>query len=347
MLPSHRGAPMRIRIAFPPCQMVQIVLVLLAALALPVILTAQPTEKEPQEDPEIYRFESFVDMVSVAVAVTNKKGDFVTELTAEQFQVFEDGKRQEVRLFAAGLDESWADLPPDMKEDLSGRQVIGLLMDSSGSMEDHIDLVHAAAIKFLTNIPKTEELFIMNFDENIRLSQYSSDDQRLIGDRIYEIEPEGWTALYDAVGTFLERIYGYDGRKTLVIFSDGVDSRSHLGFSDVLDMVKMSDVTIHSIHFGAGHRPASSRTFEEGRFLRTVAQQSGGSYAMATTLEEMDELYDQILEELFSQYTIGYVSNNTKRDGKYRKIKVEVDLDDVKVRARKGYYGPEKLEGNQ
>ncbi len=299
----------------------------------------EETAREQAEQVAPYRFEQSVNMVSVAVAVTDKEGNFVKALTAEEFEIYEDGKRQEIRLFAAGLEESWAGLPPDMKEELSGRQVIGLILDSSGSMEEDMRLVREAAIKFLTNIPKTEQLFVMNFDENIRLSQYSSDDQRRISDRIYEIEAEGWTALYDAVATFLERLYDYDGRKTLVVFSDGVDSRSTLSSLEVLDMVKASDVTIHTIHFGV-HNKSFTRQFHQGRFLRDLAKLTGGSYALGTSLEKLDELYDRIIEELFSQYTLGYVSTNQKQDGKFRKIQIEVSVDDTKVRARRGYYGP-------
>jgi VWFA-related protein len=75
--------------------------------------------------------------------------------------------------------------------------------------------------------------------------------------------------------------------------------------------------------------------------LRSVARETGGSYAVGRSLEQIDELYDKILEELFSQYSLGYVSSNTERDGEYREIKVEVTVDDVDVRHRRGYFGPE------
>ncbi|MEE9264489.1 MAG: VWA domain-containing protein, partial [Vicinamibacteria bacterium] len=179
----------------------------------------------------------------------------------------------------------------------------------------------------------------LDFDENIRLSEYSSDDQRQIAERVYGVEAKGWTALYDAVGTVLDRVYHYDGQKTIVVFSDGVGSRSTLGIGDCLEMVKDSSVTIHAIHFGGAQRNPS-RLFTEGRFLRQISKLSGGSYAVATSLEQIDEFYDRILEELFSQYTLGYISTNTKRDGSYRKIKVEVARKGVKVRAREGYTGP-------
>jgi VWFA-related protein len=307
-------------------------------ILLPAFRLGAQEPKEPDQ-PVPYVFESRVDMVSVPVAVTDKDGKFVTDLVADDFIVREDGVPQEIRLFAAGLKESWVGLPPELKDELSGRQVVGLMLDASGSMEDDMRLVREAALKFLTNLPKTENLFVMDFDENIRISQYSTDDQRQITERIDEVEATGWTALYDAVATFLERLYALDGRKTLVVFSDGVDSRSTLSMGEVLDMVKLSDVTIHTIHFGAS-QSRSSRAFEEGRFLRQMSTETGGSYAFGDNLRQLDELYDKLLEELFSQYTLGYVSTNTKENGKYRKIEVKVKRDDVKVRARKGYYGP-------
>ena len=293
------------------------------------------------QEQEIFRFEGGVDLVSVPVAVSTEDGEFVMGLGVEDFRVLEDGVEQEILVFGAGLEESWVDLPPDQKEELSQKQVIGLVLDSSGSMEEDLPLLHEAAIKFLTNIPRTENLFVISFDENIWLSEYSSDDQRIISNRIYDIEAEGWTALYDAVATFLDRVYDYDGRKTLAVLSDGADSRSTLMFSEALDLVKLGDTTIHSIQFGDRSRHA--QVFENGRFLRAMADATGGSYALASSLEKLDELYDRILDELYSQYTIGYASSNTRREGRYRRIEVEVtapEVGKVEVRARRGYYGP-------
>ena len=308
----------------------------LAGAGLALFASAAPAQEQ-----EIFRFEAGVDLVSVPVAVTTDDGEFITGLGTQDFRVLEDGVEQEILVFGAGLEESWVDLPPDQKEELSQKQVIGLLLDSSGSMEEDLSLLHEAAIKFLTNIPRTENLFVISFDENIWLSEYSSDDQRTISNRIYEIEAEGWTALYDAVATFLDRVYDYDGRKTLAVFSDGADSRSTLMFSEALDLVKLGETTIHSIQFG--DRARQAEVFRNSRFLRAIAETTGGSYALASSLEKLDELYDRILDELYSQYTIGYVSSNTRREGRYRRIEVEVTApghDEVEIRARQGYYGP-------
>ncbi len=305
-------------------------------LGAAAILLALPAAAQ-----EIPRFEAGVDLVSVPVAVTDRDGDFVTGLTAADFRVFEDGVEQEILIFGAGLDESWVELPPEAKEDTPGRNVIGLLLDSSGSMEKDMSLLHEAAIKFLTNIPPAEHLFVISFDENIRLSEYSSDDQRTIANRIYDIEADGWTALYDSVATFLDRVWDYEGRKTLAVFSDGADSRSALSFGEAMDLVKLGDTTIHTIQFG--DRARARDLFHNSRFLRAIAEETGGSHAVASSLDQIDELYDRILDELHSQYAIGYVSSNLKREGRYRDIEVRVvadGLDDPKVRARRGYYGP-------
>ncbi len=295
----------------------------------------------PGRGQEVPRFEAGVDLVSVPVAVTDKDGKFITGLTVEDFRVFEDGIEQEILIFGAGLEESWVDLPPEEKEATSNRHVIGLLLDSSGSMEREMNLLHEAAIKFLTNIPPTEHLFVISFDENIRISEFSSHDQRTIANRIYDLEADGWTALHDAVATFLDRVWDYEGRKTLAVFSDGADSRSTLGFGEAMDLVKLSDTTIHAIHFG--DRARANDLFHSSRFLRAISEATGGSYAVASSLEQLDELYDRILDELHSQYAIGYVSTNTRREGRYREIEVRVVKDGVDapdIRARRGYYGP-------
>jgi VWFA-related protein len=304
----------------------------LAALAVGLVSAQQP-----------YQFRTKVDMVSVAVAVTDKKGNFIKDLRAEDFIVSEDGVEQKIVLFGAGLEQSWVDLDAELKEELSGEQVMGLILDSSGSMEHDMRLVRQAAIKFLTNIPRTKHMVIVDFDENIRVSEYSSDDQRLIADRIYDVEAEGWTALYDAVATFLERVHAYSGRKALVVYSDGVDSRSALGRGECLDMVRSTDVTIHTIQLGGSSRSSdTARRLNEGAFLREISSLTGGSHAMPNSLEQLDTFYDKILEELYSQYTLGYVSTNTKADGRFRKIGVKVKRDGLNVRARRGYRGPSK-----
>jgi VWFA-related protein len=287
---------------------------------------------------EPLRFESHVFMVSVPVAVIDKEGNFVKDLKAQDFKVYEDGVEQTISLFARGLDESWVVMEPALKEATSGKQVMGLILDASGSMEEQMSLLHSAALKFLDNIPKTEHLILLDFDENMRISEFSSDDQRQIAERVYDIEADGWTALYDAVATVLERVHFDDGRKTLVVLSDGVDSRSTLSMGESFDIVRASDVTIHSILLGS-NRSSPMGNFEQGRFLRQISKLTGGSYEVATSLDDLDEFYDQILDELFSQYTLAYVSTNSEMDGSYRKIKVEVDRKDVEIRTREGYTG--------
>src|SRR3989337_1063632 len=127
---------------------------LFVSMGVAILFGASSVSAQEPEQQVPYVFESRVDMVSVAVAVADDEGNFIPDLEVEDFTVLEDGVRQEIRLFAAGLKESWVGLPPDMKDELSGRQVVGLLLDASGSMEQDIRLVRDAALKFLTNLPK-------------------------------------------------------------------------------------------------------------------------------------------------------------------------------------------------
>jgi VWFA-related protein len=245
----------------------------------------------------------------------------VKDLAAEDFTLYEDGVRQTVTYFAAGLAESWMGLAPELKEELSGQQIIGLVLDASGSMQSQMPVVQEAALRFLTNIPRTEHLFVVDFDESIRVSEYSSDDQRLIADRLHEVTPGGWTALYDAVSILVERAYPYSGRKTLVVFSEGVDTRSALDRNECLDMVRASDVTIHSIHFTSDRSKFGSRSFVEGSsFLRRVAELTGGSYLFASSLEQVGQFYRESWTNS-SATLLGYVSTNPEPSGRYRRYR--------------------------
>src|SRR3990172_3222827 len=117
---------------------------LFVAVGAAILLGIPSVSAQEGEQQVPYVFESRVDMVSVAVAVTDDEGNFIADLEIEDFTVLEDGVRQDIRLFAAGLKESWVGLPPEMKDELSGRQVVGLLLDASGSMEEDIRLVREA-----------------------------------------------------------------------------------------------------------------------------------------------------------------------------------------------------------
>jgi Ca-activated chloride channel family protein len=131
------------------------------------------------------------------------------------------------------------------------------------------------------------------------------------------------------------------GRKVLVLFSDGGDTRSALGFTDVLTLLKGSDITVYPIGF-MQNQPQSSRNTQRLR-LSQIADESGGEAFFPLTMKDIEAAYERILTQIHAQYTLGYVSTNTARDGRWRKVEIRIrrpELKGVRIQTRKGYFGP-------
>ena len=161
------------------------------------------------------RFRSGVDLVNVGVMVLDKRGNFITDLSERDFEVYEEGERQTVSHFSRGGTGAEA-------ENLR----LGLLFDTSGSMHDDIELALTAAIKFLKGLPEAQDITLVDFDTEVRIARYGQPDFPRLVERIRGRKPEGLTALYDALGVYLDGLTELEGRKVLVIYTDGGDTRS-------------------------------------------------------------------------------------------------------------------------
>jgi Ca-activated chloride channel family protein len=148
------------------------------------------------------------------------------------------------------------------------------------------------------------------------------------------------TALNDAIGVYVSRVAETPGRKVLVLFSDGDDTTSTLGGSEVRRLVRSSNVTIYPVAFEGAFRSGSTEGLRARSFLHALAEATGGQVFSPHASRELAAIYQTILDELGSQYVLGYVSDNPKRDGKYRRLSVEVKRPDVRVRHRPGYNAP-------
>jgi Ca-activated chloride channel family protein len=219
---------------------------------------------------------------------------------------------------------------------------LGLLLDTSTSMLKELKLSQEAAVRFLDAIPRARELITIFFDQDIRISRYDSENQQGLFERIHEAKGGGNTALYDAITVYLSRVAGARGRKVLVLFTDGEDSTSAISLSELLQVVRSSPVTIYSIAFSGGFPPGSTRALKSRSFLMQVAEMTGGQVFTPSSSRDLAEIYKKILDELSAQYVLGFVSDDLKRDGKFRRIKVEVKRDGMKVRHRQGYFAPEE-----
>ena len=310
----------------------------------PTPVAAMPAAR-PSADVPVFRAE--LDVTNVTLSVRDERGRLVTNLSQDDFVVTEDGKRQEVLVFGNALDGTTVDegltAHGGPKRDLLALD-LGLLLDTSDSMLKELRLSKEAAVRFLDTIPRARELFTVFFDEEIRVSRYDSENQQGLFERIHELKGGGNTALYDAIATYISRVQGAPGRKTLVLFSDGEDSRSTLGLGEFIEVVRSSGVTIYPIAFSGGFAPGSSRALKAKVFLQQIAEMTGGQVFTPHTSRELGGIFRRILDELAAQYVLGYVSTNPNHDGKFRKLKVELKRPGLKVRHRSGYYAPTLVE---
>jgi len=282
------------------------------------------------EDQVVFRAET--DLVSFGVTVTDKRGNFLTDLTAEDFEIVEDGKAQALKYFIRGNE---TDAAPELH--------VGIMFDTSGSMSADIGTARTAAIKFLNALPEAKDITLVDFDSEVRLAKYGQQDFPRIVERIRSRKPDGYTAMYDALGQYVTGVDDVHGRKVLVVFTDGGDTRSALGFTDVLTLLRGSDVTVYSVGF-MQNQSVSARNQLQQRLSR-FADESGGEAFYPLNMKEIESAYDRILTQVRAQYTVGYVSTNTSQDGRWRKVEIKVrrpDLKGSKIQTRKGYFGPYK-----
>ena len=154
-------------------------------------------------------------------------------------------------------------------------------------------------------------------------------------------KPEGWTAFYDALGVYLNGAVSQDGQKILLVYTDGGDTRSSLTFSELLDLLKASDVTLYAI--GYLERQSSSARNEIRMQLQRMAATTGGQAFFPASVKELDRIYESIQKEIAARYSLGYVSSDVRMDGSWRKVEVKLkrkDLKNVKLRTRAGYFAP-------
>jgi len=162
-------------------------------------------------------------------------------------------------------------------------------------------------------------------------------------ERIRSRKPEGYTALWDALGVYLDGASGQDGRKILVLYTDGGDNASNISFNELLDLMKASDVTVHAIGF-LEHQPTSVKMDLRMRLMR-MAEVTGGQAFFPMSMRELDGVYGKVAAEIDAQYTLGFQSTNAKLDGTWRKVEIKIlkpGVKDVKVRTRQGYFAPLK-----
>jgi Ca-activated chloride channel family protein len=276
-------------------------------------------------------FRTGVDLVTFGVTAVDKRGSLITDLTREDFELIEDGRPQTIAHFARGDADGTA-----------AATHLGLMLDTSGSMEADLKLARSAAIKFLNLLPDARDITLVDFDTEVRVTRYPQRDFARLVERIRMRKSDGWTALYDALGVYLDGADAQDGRTILVMYTDGADSRSQLNFAEIMNLLKASQVTVYAV--GLVENAGSYRHQLQMR-IQQMVEATGGQAFFPSSLKDLDASYEKVLAEIKAQYHLGYASSNASQDGTWRKVEIRVKRPDVKLRSRKGYFAPYKEGG--
>ena len=262
-------------------------------------------------------------VVMYATAFSNKgERHYALDLQKEDLVLEEDGVKQKIVDF-------YVEKRP---------VTLAVILDSSGSMQPAMDKVHNAASRFVDSLALEDKALVIDFDEKVYLLQDLTNDKDQLRRAITSTNALGGTALYDALYASFRRLRGIEGRKAIILLTDGDDTSSKFSFKRVLDEAKISDIIIFPIGLGTTVLDIDLR-----RILKTLAEETGGRASFPSKVEDLEAVYKDISEELKSQYYITYEPSNTVWDGRWRKIKMYGAAGkDLDIRTRSGYYAVKK-----
>jgi VWFA-related protein len=307
-----------------------------ATVAVILALPAMPQEPAGQT-PVI---KSQVSLVNLFATVRDKNKRIVPTLKQEDFRISEDNQDQKIAFFS---------------REVALPITLALLLDTSGSEQDMLSAIQDAGSRFIARvIRKGDEALVMSFDSNVDLLSDFTDErgqlERAIRKSRINVPDQGTiagnpgpvgsrqitgTALYDAIYLACgEKLATEAGRKAVVIVTDAQDEGSKVRLEEAVEAAQRTDTVIHILLV------ADPRFGGNPGVAHKLAEETGGRMISVRSEKKLAEAFDEISEELRSQYTLGYYPTNSAQDGKFRKVKVETTEHDLKVLARKGYYAP-------
>jgi Ca-activated chloride channel family protein len=278
------------------------------------------------QDDDVIR--TTTDNVVLNITVTDKSGQYVKGLKASDFKVYEDGVEVKPEAFASfSLQES--------------PYAAVVLLDSSGSMEARFTLARSAAIRFLDGLREEDVAAVYRFDSKVeRVQEFSTG--RDLAPIAYAIRAKGMTSLNDAIveaaRTLADRT---EHRKAIVILSDGMDTFSKASSDKAVESALAVGASIYAVDM-SDMQIGGSAVRQGAPQLRGFAEKTGGRFIATPGGQALRDAFAGIAEELGHQYTIAYRPLNRARDGKWRKLEVKVNREDLTVRTRKGYRAPKK-----
>lgn len=304
----------------------------------------QPTPTPQQVDAgDVVRVDT--ELVTLTATVTDPRGRYRADLRQSDFTIYEDGVKQELAYFNTG------DRVPVS---------VGILFDTSGSMIDKMEGVQDAVQHFVRSVAPGDEIFLIRFSDDAELVRDFTDDRQRILRAVEGLEPQGSTALYEAVLLGLQKVIsGKNRKRALLLLTDGNDTASSVKFNDVLTLARKSEVIIYALGIGHGEKGSYGHDASGGilsgilgrrdkdevdmKVLNGFADATAGRAFYLENAHEggrdlVDEAAAEVASELKQQYTLGYRPTNKRHDGSFRQIKVEVADRSLHVRTKGGYY---------
>jgi len=304
-------------------------------LALAAVLAAAAWAQEPPKTDDtgtVFRTET--RLVVCHTTVTDRTGRLVTDLPKDAFTVYENGDKQEIKVFKR------EDIPVS----------IGLIIDNSGSMRDKRARVEAAALALVKDSNPDDEVFIVNFNDEAYLDtppgkDFTSDVKQL-EELLKRIDSKGGTAMRDAIRLAIDHVKekGRKDKRVLVVVTDGNDNESIITLENLVRAAQQSDVLVYCVGLLGDEMPGEASKAK--RALSELASATGGEAFFPKETSEVDRIAHQVARDVRNQYTIEYTPTNTAMDGTYREIKITVNAPGaLTVRTRKGYYAtPDQAE---
>jgi Ca-activated chloride channel family protein len=282
-----------------------------------------------RQDSQIFR--ANVDVVSLNVTAVDPQNRYVTDLDREDFSIFEDGTKQDLIFF------NRTSLPI----------ALSLLIDTSASMENRLQIAQEAAVGFARKLRTQDLAQVVDFDSRVEITQDFTNSVADLERAIRATMAGGSTSLHNAIYISLKELAKIRAksqdevrRRAIIVLSDGEDTSSLVTYEEVLELAKRSETALYTIGLQPKDAP-STKGFREAEFvLRQLAQETGGRAFFINRVEDLKDVYGQIADELSSQYTIGYAPKNGRRDGAWRRVVVQVARAGVTARTKRGYYAP-------
>jgi Ca-activated chloride channel homolog len=298
-----------------------------SAAQLPTAPPQPPPPNQPSSQDNKIRVD--VNLVVLHTTVMDDRGKFADGLKQDNFRVFEDKVEQKLSVFKR------EDIPVSM----------GLVIDNSGSMRDKRPRVNAAAITLVEASNPSDEAFVVNFNDDfyLDLDKDFTNSVPELKEALERIDARGSTALYDAIIGSLDHVKkGSKDKKVLLVVTDGEDNTSHNSLEKTIREIQKTDTVIYTIGLLSEESKRSAKRAK--RALEDIAKASGGMSYFPENVSDVKNICEQVAHDIRNQYTLAYYPTNTKRDGTFRSVQVEVipprGRGKLVARTRNGYYAP-------